>query len=166
MARLVTQNYAVIETNRIAGLRIGEFFSQYPLGASLANGAEQGMLLAVVNQKVELPAAATDYVYLHVSEETMYEEHLGREHFILKAPKLPRVVQLSKTDVFETNNVEMNAFNTSNAKGKLAIPATTGVMSLVATATDITTYKVVLEVLDVVTLPNGKTGLKFGVVKC
>jgi len=166
MATLFTTNYPVIETNRIAAVRTGQFISQYPLGASLPNGAQQGMLLRVVDQKVELPAAATDQVYLHMSEETMYEEHLGREHFKLTAPRLPRLAALNITDIFETNAVEMNAFNTGNAKGKLGIASTAGYISLVATATDVTAHKVVLEVLDVVSLPNGKPGIKFGVVKC
>lgn len=172
MARLFTgMGYSVVETNQIAAVRTGQIVSQYEMDTTLATaGAQQGQLLVVDDKakKIKLPAAGTDYTYLHASEERIYDPALGRNSFIVTSPNLPRLMKLNKGDKFETNAVDKGAYadkaaiTTAIGAGKVyGIPMTTGDIKLVASVTNETT---VLEVVEFVTLPNGFDGIKFVVV--
>ena len=159
---LTRKNKSVVELNHVSAVRTGNIKAQYPLNTGITE-VEQGMLLVVdeTNKKVKMPAAATDYVYLHASEEQIYESHLGRNSFSLKAPKLPRMYKLEVGDIFETNAI--NDAAQAIAKDVLAYPATTGYITTAAAAN--ASAVVELKVVEVVTLPNGETGAKFVVTK-
>lgn len=167
MAKLFTAKNPVIELNHVAAVRTGEIKAQYEMATSLAAiGAQQGMLLVVddVAGEVRLPANETEYVYLHASEEQLYEDHLGREDFILESPKLPRMYKLTKGDIFETNCVELNGLNPATAT-VVGVPNADGYIHLYDAVSVPTDAVVVLKIVAEVTLPNGKDGIKFVVDK-
>lgn len=169
MARFLTSGYSVVETNHVAAVRTGEIKAQYPMSAALkAVGAQNGQLLTVndVTKEVGLPAAATAYVYLHASEEQLYESHLGRNAFIVMDPMYPRMMKLNVGDIFETNAVDLGLFAdvaAAKASAKVGVPSDSGDIELLAAAAG--TEVVVLDIVEWVTLPNGETGIKFAVAK-
>lgn len=163
MALINEKNYTVIETNAVNAVKTGEMVSQYELtGDAKTNGVQQGMVLSVdhINRTVSLPADADAVVYLHASEEQLYE-YEAREMFILKDPKLPRLYKFKVGDIFETDAVELNS-QTLEA-GAVGVPAATGFITLQASAAG--TESFVFEVVEPVTLPNGKPGAKLVVTK-
>ena len=164
MARLYEKN-GVLETNHVSAVRTGDIKAQYPLASGLTE-VENGMLLVVddVAKTVALPAAAGDAVYLHGSEERLYEEHLGRKSFVLKAPNFPRMYKLQEGDIFETNAVTTELAN-PKVLGKMGVPSTSGLIEIVEDSIDMDNYAVVLKVVEFITLPNGTEGVKFYVAK-
>jgi len=155
---------AVVETNQVAAVQTGRMKAQYPVegGADLQNG-----MLVVIDEAaklIKLPGAAyTGKFALHASEERIYEGHLGRDSFILKGgTQIPRVFYLEDGDIFETDAVVLDgtvgyydaAFGVANADGLIAF--TNDVVGA-------TPHKMYLEVVEKVTLPNGKGGFKFAV---
>jgi len=165
MAKLNQKNYCVVETNKITAVKSGPIIAQYELSDALkVTGVQNGMLLGVDHaaKKVVLASGSTQDVYLHASEEQVYESYQGREHFILKAPKLPRLFALRKDDVFETDAVEMNSLTATT--GVLAVVGTDGFIKLQA-AGYVYTADVKVMAAEPVTLPNGKPGFKFTVIK-
>jgi hypothetical protein len=163
----------VVELNHVAAVKTGQIEAQYDLDAALTE-VENGMLLVAdhVAKKVKKPAGATDLVYLHASVEKDYEGK-GRKNFSVKAGEfLPRLLKLHVGDKFETNCVEHDdavyanyaaivaAINATTVYG---VPNASGNIRIVATAAG--TEKVVLKVVEGVTLPNGEQGLKFVVEK-
>lgn len=168
MAKLFTENNPVVELNLVNSVYTGAIKAQYEMTGQLAtDGAQQGMLLVVddVAKTVAYPSAETDYVWLHASEEQIYEDHLGRESFKLNAPKLPRLYKLSVGDIFETNAVEDNEIADPTAANIIGIPGTNGLIHLFDNTGGTNTSVVVLNVVEEVTLPNGKPGIKFAVAK-
>ena len=167
MARLLDSGYSVVETNHVAAVRTGEIKAQYPMSAALkAVGAQNGQLLTVddVNKEVGLPGSAAVMVYLHASEERIYESHLGRNSFIVTDPNYPRMMKLSVGDIFETNAVDLGAFAdvaAAKAGATVGVPSTNRDITLLAAAAG--TEKVVLDIVEWVTLPNGEQGIKFAV---
>ncbi len=148
--------YAVVETNDVAAVRTGRMKAQYPTkdGVDLENG-----MLVVVNEKekqIELPGAEYSGKFaLHASEERLHESHLGRNAFILKGEtQIPRVLLLEDGDVFETSAIATETIE------DYGVPAANGLIDLVA---DVTGQDMYLEVVEEVTLPNGKPGIKFAV---
>lgn len=108
MERLPIYGYSVVETNSLKAIKSGEMQAQLPLGPNAQLiGAQNGQLLAVdlVNKVIDFPSAATDYVWLHASEEQLYQAHQGRKHFILRGNKYARMFKLTPGDIFETNAV-------------------------------------------------------------
>jgi hypothetical protein len=168
MAKLFTENNPVVELNHVASVYTGQIKAQYEMTGQLAtDGAQQGMLLAVddVAKTVAYPADENAYVYLHASEEQIYEEHLGRESFKLNAPKLPRLYKLSVGDIFETNAVDDADLADVTAANIIGIPGIDGLIHLFDNTAASNTSTVVLNVVEEVTLPNGKPGIKFAVAK-
>lgn len=166
-------NYTVVETTNVAAVRTGRMASQYEMSSALAAlGAQQGQLLVIddIAKEIGLPANANDLVGLHASDERVYEEGKGRNSFIVKAPNLPRVMRLEVGDKFETNAVEQGTGLTTTAQiatqlgsGKVyGIPDTSGNIKLAKT---VDAEKVVLEMVEFVTLPNNEPGIKFVVTK-
>ena len=147
---------AVVETNLVAAVQTGRMKAQYPVegGADLQNG-----MLVVINEaekQIELPGAAFNGKFaLHASEERIYEGHLGRDSFILKGEtQIPRVFFLEDGDVFETDAIEI---------GTTGDYGVTGENGFIHLTDDITGKEMYLEVVENVTLPNGKDGIKFAV---
>lgn len=170
MARLVEKGFSVLEPSNIEAVRTGSMKAQYPLAGNL-NSVENGTLLVVddVAKTVALPALGTDYVYLHWSEEMLYDPALGRNNFRLEKPSLPRMLRLTEGDIFETNAVELGAVK-DVAAWKLVttvygIPSASGDIALVEQATLTGNETVVLEVVEWVRLPNRQQGIKFVVIE-
>jgi hypothetical protein len=167
MAKLNTKNYCVLETNRVQAVRTGEILAQYSLNTALKTaGLQQGMFVKVdhVAKEVSLAADDTSEVWLHSSEEQIYEEHLGREGFILKHPKLPRLYKPLNGDIIETDAVEMNSLTTATAVH--ATVGADGFLTMRASGyAGLAAAKVVYQVVGAVTLPNGKPGYKFTCIK-
>ena len=175
MARLFTTNpYSVVEMNFVAAVRTGQIAAQYALDASIATaGVQNGQLLVVdeINKKIKPLAATADYVYLHASDERIYESMLGRNSFIVKAPNYPKMYKLNKGDKFETDAVDKGAYADLTAvtaaitAGTVsAVAIASGDIKLLATAS-LTTETVVLKPVEIVTLPHGGKGIKFVVDK-
>ena len=117
-----------------------------------------------VKKEVTMPTGASVLVYLHASEERIYEDHLGRNSFILKSPNLPRMFKLAEGDIFETNAVTVADADDYAAEKLLkhGIPSINGDITLTDTAGS---GAVILDVVEWVTLPNGEPGVKFAVAK-
>ena len=176
MAKLFTHpGYAVVETTNVAAVRDGRMAAQYKMSTALDTaGAENGMLLAINDKTKEIgfPSGVTANVGLHASDERIYEEHLGRNSFVVKSPNVPRVLYLAVGDKFETNAVEAGGTDidtVANVKTFLAanpvygVADATGRIKLSKTLAG--TEKVALEVVEFVKLPNNQEGIKFVVVK-
>lgn len=148
--------YAVVETNHVNAVRTGRIKAQYPVenGTDLQNG-----MLVVVDDKerlIKLPGADyTGKFALHASEEILYEEHLGRNAFILKGEtQIPKVLLLQDGDLFETNAISTETVGTY---------AVAGAEGFIEFTEDITGAEMYLEVVEEVTLPSGNPGVKFAV---
>ena len=174
MARFLdTTNYSVVETNHVAAVRTGQIKAQYPMSEDLkAVGAQNGQLLVVddVAKEVGLPGDATAVAWLHASEERLYESHLGRDKFIVTDPNYPRMMKLAVGDIFETDAVSADISAEGFADvaavkstAKVGVPSETGDIELLTAAAG--TEGVVLDIVEWVTLPNGKEGIKFAVAK-
>ena len=174
MYKLFNDGYSVLETNHISAIRTGDIKAQYPMADE--DDVENGMLLVVddVAKEVDFSADGTDLVYLHASEERIYESHLGRRSFILNGEKdIPRMMKLAEGDIFETNCVSADDTDFANlvaakADAKYAVAHTDGRIKLLDETDGLAafdTHKVVLEVVEFVTLPNGYEGVKFAVAK-
>lgn len=172
MARLFNDGYAVIETNHVAAVRTGQIKAQY----SVADDAnlENGMLLVVddVAKQVKFPTDGTELVYLHASEERLYDSTLGRKAFILKgATDKPKMLKLQEGDIFETNAVDGGAFGdlaAAKAGAKYGVAMASGLIQLLDETAGLAafdTHQVVLEVVEFVTLPNEHEGIKFAVAQ-
>lgn len=153
MAIIKRENYAVVETNHVAAVRTGNMKAQYKREMdALENG--MGVTVDEVGKLVKF-AAKGDILYLHASEEQIYEEHLGRNAYINKGAMLPRVLKLEIGDIFETNAIaeeEIAAGDVLKA-GKDGLWAAEGAE---------TNY--VAKVVELVTLPNGEAGAKLVIV--
>lgn len=175
MARFLdTTKYSVVETNHVAAVRTGQIKAQYPMSDALkALGAQNGQLLVVddVAKEVGLPNDETAAAWLHASEERIYEEHLGRDSFIVKDPNYPRMMKLAVGDIFETDAVSADIgvaatyadVDAVKAGATVGVPSATGDIELL-TASD-GSEGIVLNIVEWVTLPNGKEGIKFAVAK-
>lgn len=180
-------NHPVIELTRVQAVKDGHHFTQYKMADGVTQ-LENGMLVNADHVKgtVGKAAAVTEKIYLHASVEHFYNGE-GRDQFVLNATEdmLPRVYDLKIGDTFETNAV---VFDDTAVTGfapaatistifdavttKLATVPVFANVSVDATSKgyielvndDPTTAAVKLEVVKVVTLPNGKKGFKFVVV--
>lgn len=177
MARIYEQ-YGLVETNHVDAVRTGAIKAQYPV----ADGAqlENGMLLVVddIAKEVSFSAAgAESNIYLHASEERIYEAHLGRKSFVLDGSvQIPKMLQLKEGDIFETNTVDDGDF-ADLAAVKTALDADADVFGVAGptglivlkdgadVGWDDSVFGKVLQVVEIVTLPNGTEGMKFAVVK-
>lgn len=165
MAKLNQSNYCVVETTKVASVKGGPMIAQYELDDTLkATGVQNGMLLAVdhATRKVKLATDATEEVYLHASEEQIYNDYEGRENFILKSPKLPRLLAIGETDTWESDAVELNGLTVATAA--VAVVGADGFATLQDGTYDYSGDAKVMNVSPV-TLPNGKAGAKFTVIK-
>lgn len=156
MTRLAKDGtYSVVETNHVSAVRTGNMKAQYEMEEGL-DALQNGMIVTVddVAKEVKI-AGATDTMYLHASEERLYENHLGRNAFILTRPNLPRVLKLEEGDIFETNAVAYSG-SLEDAKAlKAGEVNADGDIELGSAGR--------LSVVEWVTLPNGEPGIKFAV---
>lgn len=145
--------YAVVETNHVAAVRTGNMKAQYEREM---NALENGMGVTVDEAgKLVKFAAEGDILYLHASEEQIYEEHLGRNAYINEGAMLPRVLKLEIGDIFETNAIKGADID----KDVVLKPGLDGYW-----ATDGVATNFVAKVVELVTLPNGEAGAKLVIV--
>lgn len=155
MAKIKRTGYAVLETNKMAAIHTGEIIAQYEMADDVDN-LQNGIALAVnhATREVVLPEAGDDALYIHASEEQIYEDHLGRNSFILKAPKMPRLFKLYEGDIFETNAIAgADEAEVDVAAGDYLAPDAEGMWEVSLTATNVQVQKIVM-------LPNGQKGVK------
>lgn len=176
MARIWDQ-YAVVETNNVASVRTGQIKAQYPVADGATEDPENGMLLVVsdVNEEISFPTNGQETkIYLHASEERIYQPHLGRSGWVLdRETQIPKMLKLSIGDTFETNAVDDGDFaNLEAVEAELAVPNTvfgighaSGLIELKNDSLTVGDYTVLLVLLGVITLPNGEPGMKFAVVR-
>lgn len=145
--------HAVVETNHVSAVRTGNIAAQHVAEVALDNG----MAVAVdhTTRKVKL-AVDGEPVYLHASEEQIYEDHLGRDAFYIKAGDYPRCLLLEVGDIFETDAVVDGEYNTGDVVG----PTADGRWGKTPTVTNIKAV-----VAGEVYLPNGKAGLKIAITE-
>lgn len=178
MARLKHLDYAVLELNRVAFPTTGRIEAQCALDpASFTDTpAENGMLLAVdrVNRLVKLPTEDSDLpIALHYSAEHLYDERFPelRKFHLFAQPKtglyndtfLPRLGYLSVGDLFTTNCIEgmeelpedlsTPLYGTTHESGAILVSATKP------------TKGVILQVVELNTLPDGQPSMKFHVIQ-
>lgn len=150
---LAEGKHAVVETNHVSAVRTGNIAAQYVAEVKLDNG----MALSVDHsgRKVGL-AKDGKAVYLHASDEQLYEDHVGRDAFYIKAKEYPKALLLEVGDIFETDAVVAGEYTAGDVVG----PMNTG---LWGKTPDVTNIEAV--VAEEVYLPNGKAGLKIAITK-
>lgn len=178
MARLKHLDYAVLELNRVAFPATGRIEAQCELDPAsfTETPAENGMLLAVdrVKRLVKLPAEGEDLpIALHYSAEHLYDEREPelRKFHLYARPKtglyndtfIPRMGYLSVGDLFTTNciegmeelpeNLDTPLYGTTHTSGAILVSETKP------------TSGIVLQVVELTTLPDGQPAMKFHVLK-
>ena len=150
---LADGKHAVVETNHVSAVRTGNIAAQYVAEVKLDNG----MALSVDHsgRKVNLVVAGQP-VYLHASDEQLYEDHVGRDAFYIKEGEYPKALLLEVGDIFETDAVVAGEYNVGDVVG----PVAGGLWGKDST---ITTIEAV--VAEGIYLPNGKAGLKIAITK-
>lgn len=146
--------YAVVETNHVSAVRTGNMAAQYSTDIEVL---QNGMAVNVdhVTKRIVAPDADQP-LYLHASEEQIYEDHLGRDSFYIKAGQYPRALKLEIGDIFETDAVVAGEYTV----GDLVGPDADGLWTKVTDdLVDGTPGVVAAEVY----LPNGKPGIKIAI---
>jgi hypothetical protein len=153
------KNKSVVETNHVSAVRTGNIKAQHKAHTDLENG----MAVTVDDiDKVVKKAGSTVEVgdlYLHVSEEQLYESHLGRNAFYIKAGQYPRCLKLTEGDIFETNAL---------ATGEDVVYAVEDKLTVIGglwTKSTLGSEAKVAEIVELVTLPNGEPGAKIKIIK-
>lgn len=146
--------YAVVETNHVSAVRTGNMAAQYSTDIEVL---QNGMAVNVDHEKKNIGVPKADQpLYLHASEEQIYEDHLGRDSFYIKAGQYPRALKLEIGDIFETDAVVAGDYSVGDVVG----PDANGFWTKVAgNLIDGTTGVVAAEVY----LPNGKPGIKIAI---
>ena len=155
MATIVRKNKAVVETNHVSAVRTGNIKAQYPMAGGVTE-LQNGMAVVAddVTKTVGFPVAGKT-IYLHASEEQVYEDHLGRNSFSITGKKLPKCLKLEVGDIFETNAVKAND---AVVAGTAVYPGVDGFWTTTAMATTLSG-----KVVELVTLPNGEAGVKIAI---
>lgn len=152
--KLADGKHAVVETNHVSAVRTGNIAAQYAAEVNLDNG----MALSVDHsgRKVNVVAAGKP-VYLHASDEQLYEDHVGRDAFYIKEGEYPKALLLEVGDIFETDAVVPAEYNAGDVVG----PTAEGLWG--KTILEGVTIEAV--VAEGIYLPNGKAGLKIAITK-
>lgn len=150
------KNKAVVETNHVSAVRTGNIKAQYPAAANMENG--MALVVDDENKSIALAGATSEVLYLHASEEQLYEDHLGRNAFSIAEGEYPRALKLEVGDIFETNALAQGAEITYAAKD-LLVP----VAGVWTKAIKDQSAKAVI--VELVTLPNGEAGAKIAIIK-
>ena len=147
--------YAVVETNHVSAVRTGNMAAQYSTDIEVL---QNGMAVNVDHEKKKIVAPVDgEPLYLHASEEQIYEDHLGRDSFYIKAGQYPRALKLEIGDIFETDAVVDGSYEVGQVVG----PNAAGLWTINAAAT---AGSMVAQVIGEIYLPNGKPGVKLAIV--
>ena len=150
---LADGKHAVVETNHVSAVRTGNIAAQYVAAVKLDNG----MALSVDHKERKVGLAKDGQaVYLHASDEQLYEDHVGRDAFYIKEGEYPKALLLEVGDIFETDAVVAGEYTAGDVVG----PMTTGLWGKTPEITNIEAV-----VAGEVYLPNGKAGLKIAITK-
>ena len=150
---LADGKHAVVETNHVSAVRTGNIVAQYVADVKLDNG----MALSVDHSQGKVKLAVDGQpVYLHASDEQLYEDHVGRDAFYIKEGEYPKALLLEVGDIFETDAVVAGEYNVGDVVG----PVAGGLWGTSPTVTNIEAV-----VAGTVYLPNGKAGLKIAITK-
>lgn len=146
--------YAVVEPNHVSAVRTGNMAAQYSTDIEVL---QNGMAVNVDHETKKIVApAANKPLYLHASEEQIYEEHLGRDSFYIKAGQYPRALKLEIGDIFETDAVvEELTYTVGDVVGPDADGFWTNAGDHLAGTTGVVAAEVYL--------PNGKPGIKIAI---
>lgn len=179
LTRLVINGYGQIELNNFAAPRDGRVEAQCKLNATdFANGAENGMLVAVDNVKREIKLYNADanlpLAVIYTAEHMYEDDKNGLKDFINKVDGFyPRLGYLAVGDKFTTNTfcydstefaAETNLMTAIDGIATTPLYAgvsTTGAWKL--TATKPTAGPIAL-VVKKTTMPDGQLGLKLQVL--
>lgn len=149
------KNKAVVETNHVSAVRTGNIKAQYPTAVAMENG--MAIVADDAAKAMRLAGAGDEVIYLHASEEKLYEDHLGRNAFFVPAGAYPKALKLEVGDIFETNALAVGEMD--YAAGNKLVPvdgfwtiATTGQIAKAV-------------IVEMVTLPNGEAGAKLAIIK-
>lgn len=144
--------HSVVETNHVSAVRTGDIAAQHVAEVALDNG--MAVSVDQVGRKVKFAEVGMP-VYLHASDEQIYEDHLGRDSFHIRKGDYPKCLRLKVGDIFETDAAVAGEYTA----GDIVSPNEAGLWAKGAVTITGFEAKVVGEVY----LPNGKTGLKIAV---
>lgn len=152
------KNKSVVETNHVSAVRTGNIKAQYPcVEPEMQNG--MAIFADDVAKEMRFPTATDEVVYLHASEEKLYESHLGRNSFSIKEGQYPKALKLELGDIFETNAL-LAGEDVTYAAGEVVAPGLDGFW-----AKGLTTPLVEATIVEMVSLPNGELGAKLAITK-
>lgn len=146
-------NKAVVETNHVSAVRTGNIKAQYPAKTDMENG--MALFVDDAAKEIRLATPVDQVLYLHASEEQVYEEHLGRNSFYIKANQYPRALKLEVGDIFETN--ALLEVESEYLKGD-QLRIQDGFWAKASSGT------AVAVIVDLVVLPNGENGAKIAMI--
>lgn len=162
LTKLAKNGYGQLELNFAAFRRNGAIEAQCKIAEGI-DYLENGMLLAVdrVNRKVGYPTGTNDVIALNYTTEHMYDERANalRDFKLDKDTFCPRLGYIGVADKFTTNTVcydDVAAINTY----KYGKPCTTEGFKGYIELTN-TREGAVVEVLEITTMPDGQTAVKF-----
>jgi hypothetical protein len=162
LTKLAKIGYGQLELNFAAFRRNGAIEAQCKIAEGI-DYLENGMLLAVdrVNRTVGYPTGTNDVIALNYTAEHMYDERANalRDFKLDKDTFCPRLGYIGVADKFTTNTVCYD--NTAAIETyKYGKPCTTegfkGYIELTKTREG-----AVVEVLEITTMPDGQTAVKF-----
>lgn len=162
LTKLAKIGYGQLELNFAAFRRNGAIEAQCKIAEGI-DYLENGMLLAVdrVNRTVGYPTGDNDVIALNYTTEHMYDERANalRDFKLDKDTFCPRLGYIGVADKFTTNTVcydDAAAINTY----KYGKPCTTEGFKGYIELTN-TREGAAVEVLEITTMPDGQTAVKF-----
>ena len=163
LTKIAKTGYGQLELNFAAFRRNGAIEAQCKMADGI-DYLENGMLLVVdrVNRKVCYPGDAEGPIALNYTAEHMYDERANalKDFKLDKGTVCPRMGYIGVADKFTTNTVcydntaEINTY-------KYGKPCTTEGFKGYIELTN-TKEGAVVEVLEITTMPDGQTAVKFG----
>lgn len=177
--RLVEEKNGVLEKNAVTYPRTGNIMAMYSLDDGVR--AENGMLLEVdyVNKLIKYPASTSEVIMIVDSAEKEYDpNNAGLDKFYLTKDSgfKPRLGKLEVNDRFTTSTVsfdttELTDIETIGTQIKAGtvygtICEQAGFKGTIAlTKTKPESGVIALKAIELTTLPNGDTAIKFTVIK-
>lgn len=168
MALLKKNGYGQVEFNRVQSQTTKEIITTMPAADSITS-IEMGSFVVpdYTKNEVKLPVAKGDAAYIVNNEIKNYEVRTSRKDFRLEKIEgnghfvsqgiIPRAYKMHVGDLLHTNLVE--GADTITAGEKYVVD-TTGILTKTADG-DVTTAKMIFEVVKESTMPDGQKAIKF-----